>query len=105
MAGFNRPRSQPPRRRGLFGNRSDTRQPVRRVASSAPTRAAVSYTSGQSRAGGGSVLRSISDALTRLVGIVAVVALIVLAVFGARIVLSLGDAGTSPSPKIGRAHV
>lgn len=98
MAGFNRPGSQPPRRRGLFGNRSDTRQPVRRVASSAPTRAAVSYTSGQSRAGGGSVLRSISDALTRLVGIVAVVALIVLAVFGARIVLSLGDAGTSPSP-------
>ena len=103
MAGFNRPGSQPPRRRGLFGNRSDTRPPVRRVASSAPTRAAVSYTTSQPRrggdgGGGGSFLRSVSRSLTRLVGVGAVIILLLAALFALRGLLSLGDMGATESP-------
>jgi len=105
MAGFNRPGSQPPRRRGLFGNRSDARPPVRRVASSAPTRAAVSYTTSQPRrsgdggsGGGGSFARTVSRALTRLVGVGAVVILLFAALFALRGLLSIGDASPTTSP-------
>ena len=104
MAGFNRPGSQPPRRRGLFGNRSDARPPVRRVASSAPTRAAVSYTTSQTQRGGGgrgggsSFLRTVSRALTRLVGIAAVLILLLAALLAVRGLLSIGDPSPTQSP-------
>ncbi len=103
MAGFNRPGSQPPRRRGLFGNRSDsrggTRQPIRRVDSAAPTRAAVSYTSQRApQRGGGSFGRAITTLITRLIGLGAVAILIVAAVLGARLVISLGEPTQSATP-------
>ena len=102
MAGFNRPGSQPPRRRGLFGNRSDPHPPVRRVASSAPTRAAVSYTTSNTARGGGSggesFLRSVSRALTRLVGVIAVLILLLAALFALRALISIGDTSPTTSP-------
>ncbi|MFZ9141590.1 MAG: Ig-like domain-containing protein [Candidatus Limnocylindrus sp.] len=103
MAGFNRPGSQPPRRRGLFANRSESRggvrQPIRRVDSAAPTRAAVSYTSQRTpKGGGGSFGRAITTLITRLVGLGAVLILIVAAVLGVRLVISLGEPTQSAAP-------
>ncbi|MFZ9385924.1 MAG: Ig-like domain-containing protein [Candidatus Limnocylindrus sp.] len=103
MAGFNRPGSQPPRRRGLFANRSESRggvrQPIRRVDSAAPTRAAVSYTSQRTpTSGGGSFGRAITTLITRLIGLGAVLILIVAAVLGVRLVISLGEPTQSAAP-------
>ena len=100
MAGFNRPGSQPPRRRGIFGNRSDSQTPLRRVASSAPTRAAVSYTTERksNRSSGGSLFGKITSVAYRAFGIGAVVVLLVAALIAVRLVLSLGDTGPSASP-------
>jgi hypothetical protein len=103
MAGFSRPGSQPPRRRGLFSNRredrSGNRPAVRRVDSAAPTRAAASYTSQRTpNGGGGSLGRTISTMITRLVGLAAVGILIAGALFGVRLVASLGEPAPSASP-------
>ncbi|MFM8403921.1 MAG: hypothetical protein ACKN98_05225, partial [Candidatus Limnocylindrus sp.] len=103
MTGFNRPGSQPPRRRGLFGNRSESRggsrQPIRRVDSAAPTRVAVSYASQRApQRGDGSFGRAVTTFITRLVGLGAVAILIVAAVLGARLVISLGEPTQSASP-------
>ena len=103
MAGFNRPGSQPPGRRGLFANRSerrgDDRRQFRRVDSAAPTRAAVSYTSQRApKGGGGSFGRAITTLITRLVGLGAVVILIAAAVLGVRLVISLGEPTQSAAP-------
>jgi len=103
MTGFNRPGSQPPRRRGLFSNRSESRggsrQPIRRVDSAAPTRVAVSYASQRApQRGDGSFGRAVTTFITRLVGLGAVAILIVAAVLGARLVISLGEPTQSASP-------
>lgn len=103
MAGFNRPGSQPPRRRGLFGNRSEdrdgARHQVRRVDSAAPTRAAVSYTSQRApKGGGGSFRRGITTLITRIVGLVAVAILIVAAILGVRLVIALGEPTQTAAP-------
>jgi len=100
MAGFNRPGSQPPRRRGLFGNRSESRTPIRRVASTAPTRAAVSYRderrSGNGASGG--FMHQIATGAYRLIGISALLLMLAAALIAGRTVLSLGDTGPSNVP-------
>lgn len=103
MAGFSRPGSQPPRRRGLFSNRSEDRNrgrpTIRRVDSAAPTRAAVSYTSQRApKGGGGSIGRTITTLITRLFGLAAVAILIAGAIFGVRLVASLGEPSQTVSP-------
>jgi hypothetical protein len=69
------------------------------VDSAAPTRAAVSYTSQRTpTSGGGSFGRAITTLITRLVGLGAVLILIVAAVLGVRLVISLGEPTQSAAP-------